>query len=63
MPSHQIDGPADMAELRGMKTEALLQEYVERGLQPDLARHLRSEKKLSKQPVPFTVLEDPRAES
>jgi hypothetical protein len=62
LPPHQIEGLHDMAEIRGMKTAALLQDYVERGLQSDLARHLRSERKLTKRPVPFTKLEDDRAE-
>lgn len=62
LPPHQIDGLHDMAEIRGVKTEALLQDYVERGLHSDLARQLRSEKKLAKRPIPFMRLEEDRAE-
>ena len=63
LPPHQIDGLHEMAEIRGMRTEALLQDYVERGLHFDLAKHLRAEKKPSKRPIPFTKLEDGRADT
>lgn len=59
---HQLDGLHDMADISGMRTEALLQDYIERGLQSDLAKHLRSENKPSRQPIPFTTLEEGRAE-
>lgn len=57
MPSVQIDGLHDMAEIRGIRTEALLQEYVMRGLQADLARHIRAESKPSKRPIPYSHVE------
>lgn len=63
LPSHQIDGMHVMAEIRGMRAEALLQDYVERGLNSDLTYHLRAERKPSKRPIPFTNLEDGPSES
>lgn len=56
-PRH-IDGLYDMAILRGMNKEALLQEYIERGLQADLAKQLQAENKPSRRVIPFTRLEE-----
>lgn len=61
--SHQVAGLHDMAEIRGLKMEALLQDYLERGLKADLAHQLRAEKKPSKRAIPFARLEDGRDEA
>ena len=44
----------EMASIRGVTPEALLQNYVERGLQADVARLQRAENKPSNRPIPFT---------
>lgn len=48
----------EMADLRGLSIEGLLQDYAERGLLSDLAKLQRAESKPGKRFVPFTRLED-----
>ncbi|GLH74897.1 hypothetical protein GETHLI_33990 [Geothrix limicola] len=55
-------GMRDMAEIRGTSADDLLQDYLSRGLQSDLAKQIRSESKPSKRAIPFTKLGDVRAE-
>lgn len=54
--SGQLVGLIEMAEIRGLDGASLLQDYVERGLRFDVAKHLRVERKPSKQAIPFTNL-------
>lgn len=56
--SRHLAGLRELASLRGVRTEALLQEYIGRGLQADLAKLCRAESKPSKRPIPFIRLEN-----
>lgn len=60
--STQLRGLLTMAEIRGIDATALLQEYVTRGLQSDLARYLRSENRPSKRQIPHTWLANEHGE-
>jgi hypothetical protein len=62
VPMRYLRGLSSMAEIRDMTEAALLQSYLERGLQADLARQLRAESKPSKRLIPFSRLEDASAE-
>lgn len=48
----------DMADLRGLSVESLIQDYAMRGLHSDLAKHLRAESKPGNRPVPFLRIND-----
>jgi hypothetical protein len=47
-----------MAGIRELSADDLLQQYVERGLQADVARVQRAENKPSQRLVPFTRLDE-----
>lgn len=57
LPEAHLAALKEMAKLRGLSMEALLQNYSMRGLHSDLAKHLRSEGKSSNSPVPFRILD------
>lgn len=58
LPITLDDGIREMANIRGISAEELLQDYVRRGLQSDLSRQLRAESRPSRRPTTFTRLED-----
>ncbi len=56
-PRH-LEAPSEMAGVRELPVEGLLQQYVERGLQADVARVQRAEDKPAHRLVPFTRLDE-----
>lgn len=53
-----LEALTGMAEIRELSADDLLQQYVERGLQADVARVQRAENKPSQRLVPFTRLDE-----
>ena len=58
LPEVHLKALKDMANLRGMAVETLLQNYVLRGLHSDVAKHLRAEGKSRNRSIPFRRLDD-----
>ena len=57
LPEGHLIALKELAELRQLAPDQLLQEYVDRGLRSDTARLLRAENKPSKRTVPLTDLD------
>lgn len=52
-PETHLTALKEMAELRGLSTESLIQSYALRGLHSDVAKHLRAEDKPGNRTIPF----------
>jgi hypothetical protein len=57
LSNRHLEALTEMAGIRGLMAAELLQEYVERGLQAELARVQRAENKPSQRLIPFIHLE------
>lgn len=58
LPEIHLKALREMADLRGMTPESLLQNYALRGLHADVAKHLRAEGKSRNRTIPFQEIED-----
>ena len=58
LPKEHLAAMREMADLRGMSVESLIQNYSLRGLHSDVAKHLRAEGKPGNRPVPFLRIND-----
>ena len=58
LPEVHLKALKEMADLRGMTTESLLQNYALRGLHSDVTKHLRAEGKSRNRSIPFRRLDD-----
>ncbi len=57
-PEAHLAAMKEMADLRGLSTESLIQNYALRGLHSDVAKHLRAEGKPGNRTVPFLRIDD-----
>ena len=58
LPKEHLAAMREMADLRGMSVESLIQNYSLRGLHSDVAKHLRTESKPGNRTIPFLRLDD-----
>jgi predicted phosphohydrolase len=52
-----IESIREMAEIRSLQPEELLHAYLRRGLEVDIAKHLRSEKRPGRRAIPYRLLD------
>ena len=57
-PEAHLAAMKEMADLRGLSVESLIQSYAMRGLHSDLAKHLRAEGKPANRTIPYQRLDD-----